>query len=225
MLKPLTVWITTNCGKFLKRWDYQTTLPASWEICMQVRKQQLELDMDQCTGSKLGKEYVKAVYCHPAYLTYRQSTSCKMLGWMKHKLESRLPGEILTISVCKWYHSDGRKRRTKRGEYKSWLKTQHSKTKDHGIWSHHGKYMGKKWKQWQTLFSWAPKSLWMVTAAMKLKNAYSLEGFPSGSDGKASVCNAGDPGSVPGLGRSPGEGNGIPLQYSCLKNPMGRGAW
>ena len=65
----------------------QTTQPASWEICMQVKKQQLELDMEQQTGSKSGKEYIKAVYCHPAYLTYMQSTSCKMLGWMKHKLE------------------------------------------------------------------------------------------------------------------------------------------
>ena len=61
---------------------------------MQVKKQQLELDMEQQTGSKLGKEYVKAVHCHPAYLTSMQSTSCKMLGWMKHKLESRLLGEI-----------------------------------------------------------------------------------------------------------------------------------
>ena len=74
------------------RWEYQTTLPVSWEICMQVKKQQLELDMEQQTGSKLRKEYVKAVYCHPAYLTYMQSTSWEMLGWMKHKLESRLPG-------------------------------------------------------------------------------------------------------------------------------------
>ena len=73
--------------KFLKRWDYQTTLPAFWEICMQVRKQQLELDMEQQTGSKLGKEYIKAAYCHPAYLTYMQSTSCEMPGWMKHKLD------------------------------------------------------------------------------------------------------------------------------------------
>ena len=61
---------------------------------MQVRKQQLELDMKQQTGSKPGKDYVKAIYCHPAYLTYMQSTSCAMLGWMKHKLEFRLPGEI-----------------------------------------------------------------------------------------------------------------------------------
>ena len=65
---------------------------------MQVRKQQLELDMEQQTGSISGKEYIKAVYCHPAYLTYLKSTSCEMLGWMKHKLESRLPGEILITS-------------------------------------------------------------------------------------------------------------------------------
>jgi len=64
---------------------------------MQVKKQQLELDMEQQTGSKLGKQYVKAVYCHPAYLTYMLSTSCKMAGWMKHKLESRLPGEISNL--------------------------------------------------------------------------------------------------------------------------------
>ena len=55
------VWITTNCGKFFKRWEYQTTLPASWEICMLVKKQELKLDMEQQTGSKWGKEYVKAV--------------------------------------------------------------------------------------------------------------------------------------------------------------------
>ena len=70
---------------------------------MQVRKKQLELDMEQQTGSKLGKEYVKAVYCHPAYLTYMQSTSCEMLGWMKHKLESRFLGEI---SITSGYTDD-----------------------------------------------------------------------------------------------------------------------
>ena len=64
-----------NCGKFWKRWEYQTTWPASWETYMQVRKQQLELDMEQQTGSKLGKGYVKAVYCHPNYLTYMQNMS------------------------------------------------------------------------------------------------------------------------------------------------------
>ena len=70
-LKPLTLWNTAHCGKFLKRWEYQTTWPASWETCMQVRKQQLELDMEQQTGSKLRKEYDKVVYRHPAYLIYK----------------------------------------------------------------------------------------------------------------------------------------------------------
>ena len=72
VLKPLTLWITTNCGKLLKRWEHQTTLPASREICMQIKKQQLQLDMEQWVGSKSGKEYVKAVYYHLAYLTYMQ---------------------------------------------------------------------------------------------------------------------------------------------------------
>ena len=83
--------------KILKETGIQTTWPASWEICMQAKKQQLELDMEQ-TGSKQGKEYVKAVYCHPAYLTYMQSTSWETLGWSKHKLESRLLGEISITS-------------------------------------------------------------------------------------------------------------------------------
>ena len=71
-IKPLTVWITANCGKFFKRWEYQITLPASWETCIQVKKQQLEPDMEQQTGSKLGREYVKDVYCHSADLTYAE---------------------------------------------------------------------------------------------------------------------------------------------------------
>ena len=63
-----SVDLTTNCGNFLKRWEYWTPLPASWETCMQVKEKLLELDMEQWTGSKLGKEYLKAAYCHPAYL-------------------------------------------------------------------------------------------------------------------------------------------------------------
>ena len=74
MPKPLTVHITTNCGKFLKTWDYQT-IPVSRETSIQDQKQQLESDMEKWTSSKLGKEFVKAVYCHPVYLTYMQSTS------------------------------------------------------------------------------------------------------------------------------------------------------
>ena len=76
----LTVWIPTNCGKFFKRWEYQTIWSTLWETCMEVKKQQLELDMEQQAVSKLGNEYVKAVYCHPAYLTYMLSTSCEMQG-------------------------------------------------------------------------------------------------------------------------------------------------
>ena len=76
---------------------------------MQVKKQQLDPDMEKQIGSKLGKEYVKAVYCHSAYLTYMQSTSCKMSGWMKHKLESRLPGEISITSDMQMIFSYGRK--------------------------------------------------------------------------------------------------------------------
>ena len=96
--KPLTVWLTTNYGIFLKRWEYQTICPASWEIYMKVKKQQLELDLEQWTSSKWGKKYIKTLYCYPAYLTYMQSTSWETLGWKKHKLESRLPGEISTTS-------------------------------------------------------------------------------------------------------------------------------
>ena len=76
---------------------------------MQVKKEQLEPDMEQQTGSKLGKEYVKAVYCHPAYLTYMQSTKWKMLDWMKQKLESRFPEEISITSDMQMTHTYGRK--------------------------------------------------------------------------------------------------------------------
>ena len=73
---------------------------------MQVKKQQLEPDMEQWTSSKLGKEYVKVVYCHPDYLIYMHSTSCDMPGWMKHKLESRFMGELSTSDMqmisCLW---------------------------------------------------------------------------------------------------------------------------
>ena len=162
MPKSLTVWITTNCGTFLKRWEYQTTLPASWETCMQVKKQQVELDVKKQTGSKLGKEYDKAVYCHFPYLPFMQSTSWETLGWMKHKLESRLPGEISITSDMQMTPPYGRKQRAKepldeseRGEGKSWLKIQHSKNKDHGIQSHH--FMANRWgnngKQWVTILN------------------------------------------------------------------------
>ena len=135
MPRPLPVWITINCGKFFKRWEYQTPWPTSWEICMQVKKQQLELDTAQQSNWKKRKKYIKVVYCHSAYLNYMQSISCEMPGWMEHKLESRLPGEISITSDMQmtpplWQKV---KKNTKepldeseRGEWKSWLKAQHS---------------------------------------------------------------------------------------------------
>ena len=111
--KPLTESITTNCGKFFKRWEYQTPWPASQEICVQVKKKQLELNMEQQTGFRLGKEYVKScIICHPACLTYMQKTSCKTLGWMKHKLESRLQGEISITSDMQMTSSLWKKAKT-----------------------------------------------------------------------------------------------------------------
>jgi len=94
MLSLLTVCGSQQTEKFLKRWEYQTSLPVSCKISMQVKKQQLELDMEQQTGSKLWKEYVKAISWHPTHLTYMQSISWEMLGWMNHKLESKFLGEI-----------------------------------------------------------------------------------------------------------------------------------
>jgi len=157
---------------------------ASWEICMQVRKQQLKLDMEQQIGSKSEKENIKAVYCHLAYLTYVQSNSWETLGWMKHKLESRFLGEISITQIYRWHHPYGRKgRRTKepldeseRGEWKSWLKIQHPENWDHGIWSHH--FIANIWgnnRNSDRLYLGSPKSLQMVTEAMKLKVACSLE--------------------------------------------------
>ena len=95
--KPLTVWITTKCGKFFKTWEYQTTLPAFWEIYTQVKKQQLELDMEQGTGSKLGKEDIEAVYCHPAYLTYTVNIMWNA-GLDEAQAWIRLAGEISITS-------------------------------------------------------------------------------------------------------------------------------
>ena len=122
-----------------KRWEYQTTVPAC--LLRKVKKQQLEADMEQRTGSKLGKVYIKTVYCHPAYLTYMQSTPCEMPGWVKHKFESRLLGEIAITSDMQMTPPLCRKQRGikepldegERGEWKSWHKAQHSKNEDHGI--------------------------------------------------------------------------------------------
>ena len=131
-----SLWLceSQQTGKFLKSWEYQSTWSASWVICMQVKKQQLELHMEQQTGSKSGKEYVKTVYCHPACLTYMQCTSCKMPGWRKHNWNQDCWEKYQWPQICRRHHPYGRKcRRTKepldeseRGKWKSWLKTQHS---------------------------------------------------------------------------------------------------
>ena len=90
------MWITKNHGKFLK--DGNNRLLYFLPKKLYAGQDATETDIEQLTGSKLGKEYIKAVYCHPAYLTSMQSTSCRILGWMNHKLESRLPEEISTTS-------------------------------------------------------------------------------------------------------------------------------
>ena len=153
---------------------------------MQVRKQQLELDMEQQIGSKSGKEYVKAVYWHPAYLIYMQSTSCEMLGWKKHKLESRLPREI---SITSDNADDTTLMAESKEELKSLLMKVKAESEKVGL-----KLNIQKMKimasgpitSWEidgetvetvsdVIFWGAPKSLQMVTAAMKSKDAYSLE--------------------------------------------------
>ena len=151
---------------------------------MQVKKQQLEPDMGQQAGSKLGKEYVKAVYCHPAYLTYIQSMLCEMPDWMKHKLESRLPGEISITSDMQMTLPYGRKWRgakkpldeSERGEQKVGLKLNIQKMKIMASdpitsWEIDGETV----ETVSDFILGAPKSLQIVTAAMKLKDTYSLK--------------------------------------------------
>ena len=136
--------------------------------------------MDWC---KMGKEYMKAVYCHPVYLTYMQCTHVKWwAGWLTSWNQDCWEN-YQQPQICRWYHSNDRKRRgtkeplneDERREWKSWLKTQHSKNEEHGIQSRH--FMANRWQNngKKTLFSWAPKSLQMGTAAMKLKDTCSLE--------------------------------------------------
>ena len=173
-LVPLTVWITTNCKKLLQIWtaDHLAHLLRNMYAGQEAI---VRTGHGTRTGSKLGKEYIKAVHCHPAYLIYMQSISCEMPGWMNHKLYSIYCREkYQQPQICRWYHPHGRKwRGTKepldegeRRAWKGWLKTQHSKKQRswHLVPSLHGKQMGKQWKWWQTLFLGAPKSLQMVTA-------------------------------------------------------------
>ena len=150
---------------------------------MQVKKQQLELDMEQQIGSKSGKEYVKAVHCHPAYLTYLQSTSCEMQGWMKHKLKSTLLVEINNLRYADdttlMAESEEKPKsllmKMKEESGKVGLKLNIQKTKMMASgpitsWQ----IVGETIETVRDFILGAPESLWMVTAARKLKD--SLEG-------------------------------------------------
>ena len=149
--KPLTVWITTNCGKFFKRWEYQTTLPASWETCMQIKKQQLEPDMEQRTGSKLGKEYVKAVCCPPCLFNFYAEYIMRNAGL--HEAQAGIKIALRNISNLRNANDTTLMAESEeelmslwmkvKEESENWLKTQHSKSEDHGIWSHH--FMVNRW--------------------------------------------------------------------------------
>ena len=172
--------------------------------------------MEEQTSSKLGNDYVKAVYCHPPYLIYMQSTSCEMPHSLNHKLESRLPGEISTTSDMQmiphsWQTMKKMKEsldKSERGEWKSWLKTQHSKTK---------------------ITASGPITLWQidgetmetVTDSIFLGSKITADGDCSHEIKRHLL-----------LGRkimtnldSILEGNGNPLQCSCLEYPMDGGAW
>ena len=157
---------------------------------MQVRKQQLELDMEQQTGSKSGKENVKALCCHPAYLTYMQNTSWEMLDWMKHKLESRLPGELsISIKISVRYADDSTLMAESEEEQKSFLMKVKEESEKVGLklniqktkimasspitpWEIDGGINGNSVRFY---FLGATKLLEIVIALKKLKDAYSLE--------------------------------------------------
>ena len=140
-------------------------------LSMQVKKQQLELDMEQQSGSKLGKEYVKAVYCHPAYLTYMQSTSREMLDLDEVQAGIKIAGRNInnlryaddsTLMVESKEELKRLLMKVKEDIEKAGLKLNLQKTRIMALL--HGKQIGKQQKQWQTLFFWVPKSLQMVTA-------------------------------------------------------------
>ena len=191
---------------------------------MQVKKQQLEPDMEQQTGSKFGKEYIKAVCCHPGYLTYLQSISCEMPGWMTHKLESRLLGKISAIR----YLDDTTLIAEIKEELKSLLMKVREESKRAGL-----KLNIQKTK----IMASSPITSWQIDGekmetvsdfiflgskitadsdySHQIKRCLLLgRGFSGSSAGIESACNAGDPRSILGLGRSLGEGKVYPLQYS-----------
>ena len=171
---------------------------------MQVKKEQLELDMEQQTGSKLRKKCVKAVYCPPAYLTYMKITSCEMPDWMKHELESRLPGEISITSDMQmtpplWQKVEG--------ELKSFLMKVKEESEKVGL-----KLNIQKTK----IVASGPITSWKIDGeAMETVTDFLFLGSKITADGD---CRH-------EIKRRLLLGNGTPLQYSCLENPMDGGAW
>ena len=182
MPKPLTVWITTKCGKFLKRCEYQDTLPASWEICMHVKNQQLELDMEQLTGSKMGKRVYQGWILTPClfnlYSVY--------IMWSARLDEAQTGIKIDGRNINNLRYADDT---TLMAESKEELKSLLMKVKEESeqvglkLNIRKTKIMASSSStSWQIdngniarLYFWAPKSLQMITAAMKLKDAYSFE--------------------------------------------------
>ena len=152
---------------------------------MQVKQQQLKPEVEQQTGSKLGKEYINTVHCHPAYLTYMQSTSCEMLGWMNHRLESRFLGEISITSDMQmtpplWQKEEELKSllmKVKEESEEAGLKLNIQNTKIMASSSITSRQIDGETIETvkDFIFLGAPKSLQMVTAAMKLKDICSLE--------------------------------------------------
>ena len=147
--QSLWLWITTNCGKFLKEMGIPDRLTYLLRNLYAGQKATVRTRHRTTNWLHTGKG-VCQVYCHPAYLTSMQSTSWEMPGWMKHKLESRLPGEISITSDAQITPPLRQKPKSKepldesgKGEWKSWLKTQHPKNEVHGILSHH--FMANRW--------------------------------------------------------------------------------
>ena len=182
-LKPLTMWITTKCGKFLKRWEYQITLPASWEICMQVKKQQ-----NWTWNSRLVQNWEGAwqgCILSPCLFYFY----AEYIMWSAGLGESQAGIKIAGRNTDNLRYADHTTLRAEsEEELKSFLMKVKEKSEKTGLKCSIQKTKiiapslissckidGKKWKQWQTLFSWAPKSLWMVTVDMNLKDACSLK--------------------------------------------------
>ena len=184
MLKSLAVWITTNCGKFFKIWEYQTILPASWEMCMQVKKQQWESDMEQEIASKLGKQYIKAVYCHPVCLTYVEyimqnaglneaQAGIKIAG---RNINNLRYADYTTLMVESEAELKSLLMKVKEENEKAGLKFNNQKIKIMASgpitsWQIDGEIM----ETVTDFISLSSKITEMVTADIKLKDAYSLE--------------------------------------------------